>query len=61
MIDMNKRRNENPRGIRSLVARWLGRSKKTTAGQSVQNTMTGGGITQVTGTQGNVRISRSNP
>lgn len=45
-------------GIASFVMGWLGYTRETTPGQSVQNASVGGGITQVSGTQGSVRIQR---
>ncbi|MFE1318350.1 hypothetical protein [Kitasatospora phosalacinea] len=45
-------------GIASFVIGWLGHTREATAGQSVQNASVGGGITQISGTQGSVRIQR---
>lgn len=45
-------------GIASFVMGWLGHTREAAAAQSVQNTSVGGGITQVSGTQGSVRIQR---
>ncbi|WP_218162376.1 hypothetical protein [Streptomyces sp. Ag109_O5-10] len=44
--------------IASFVMGWLGYARENEAGQSVQNASVGGGVTQVSGTQGNVRIQR---
>ncbi|MFG2918101.1 hypothetical protein ACGF0D_35105 [Kitasatospora sp. NPDC048298] len=44
--------------IASFVMGWLGHTRETTPGQSVQNASVGGGVTQVSGTQGSVRIQR---
>ncbi|MFD8750085.1 hypothetical protein ACFV0O_03745 [Kitasatospora sp. NPDC059577] len=44
--------------IASFVMGWLGHTRETTPGQSVQNASVGGGITQISGTQGSVRIQR---
>lgn len=44
--------------IASFVMGWLGYARENAAGQSVQNASVGGGVTQVSGTRGSVRIQR---
>ncbi len=44
--------------IASFVMAWLGYTREAVAGQSVQNASVSGGLTQVSGTRGSVRIQR---